>query len=440
MHQTEDKFMKFKQVIMALAAVWMTVLTAAGASAQVGRIEGDVKKEGSDEPIVGALVDIVRTDIKGDYPVKSDKKGHFLHAGVPYSGKYTLLVSAEGFQATFYSDIRPTGEPITIKLSPGDGKRLTIEDLKKAQAAVGAAVPGTGGTSATGGGAGAKAAPPAKNAAEVKKQQEEFEKAKAANEKAKGDFENMKKKFAEGLDLAKNKNYDGAITAFKDAVVLDPEQHVVHANLALALYNRGATQMNAGQKDPAKQDFNDSVQAANKAIALVEPQVADPQKGAEAKKNKSSYLKIRADSESVLGMRLGDGAAAEAAAKDYREAASLTDDAEAKKQYELKAANTLFESGKSEEAIKAYTEILQSDPNSLDGLYKLGLAYAGAGKFQDSANTLQKFLDHAPENDARVPEVKAVIKDLVVGNNLTPPKAEPAKGGSKSAAGAKRKP
>jgi tetratricopeptide (TPR) repeat protein len=436
-HQTEDKFMRFKHVIIAFAAVWLTVLTAAGAAAQVGRIEGDIKKEGSDEPIVGALVDIVRTDIKGDYPVKSDKKGHFLHAGVPYSGKYTLLVSADGFQPTYYSDIRPTGEPLTIKLSPGDGRKLTIDDIRKAQAASGA---GTTSTGAPGGGGGAKAAPPAKNAAEIKKQQEEFEKAKAANEKAKTDFESMKKKFAEGLDLAKNKNYDGAITAFKEAAVLDAEQHVVHANLALALYNRGATEMNAGQRDPAKQDFNDSVQAANKAIALVEPQVADPQKGAEAKKNKSSYLKIRADSEAVLGMRLGDGAAADAAAKDYREAASLTDDAEAKKQYELKAANTLFESGKSEEAIKAYHDILQTDPNNIDGLYKLGLAYAGAGKFQDSANTLQKFLDHAPENDTRVPEVKGVIKDLVVGNNLTPPKAEPARGGSKSAGGAKRKP
>jgi tetratricopeptide (TPR) repeat protein len=429
--------MRFKHSITALAAVWLLVLTAAGASAQVGRIEGDVKKEGTDEPIVGALIDIVRTDIKGDYPVKSDKKGHFLHAGVPYSGKYTLLISAEGFQPTYYSDIRPTGEPLTIKLGPGDGRKLTIDDIRKAQGASGA---GTNAGSGSGsGGANSKAAPAAK-AAEVKKQQEEYEKAKAANEKAKTDFESMKKRFNEGLDLAKNKNYDGAITAFKEAATLDPDQHVVHANLALALYNRGATQMNAGQRDPAKQDFTDSVQAANKAITLVDPQVADPQKGAEAKKNKSSYLKIRADSESVLGMRLGDGAAAEAAAKDYREAASLTDDAEAKKQYELKAANTLFESGKSDDAIKAYQDILQADPNNLDGLYKLGLAFAGAGKFQDSANTLQKFLDRAPENDPRVPEVKGVIKDLVVGNNLTPPKAEPVKGSSKSAGGAKRKP
>src|SRR4030095_15521932 len=160
MHQTEDKFMRFKQVIRALAAVWLTVLTAAGPAAQGGSNGGAVKKEGSDETIVGALVDIVRTDIKGDYPVKSDKKGHFLHAGVPYSGKYTLLVSADGFQPTFFSDIRPTGEPLTIKLSPGDGRKLTIDEVRKAQAAAGAAMPGAGGTSATGGGGGTKAAAP----------------------------------------------------------------------------------------------------------------------------------------------------------------------------------------------------------------------------------------------------------------------------------------
>ncbi|HEY9435492.1 MAG TPA: hypothetical protein VI260_28890, partial [Blastocatellia bacterium] len=63
-----------------------------------------------------------------------------------------------------------------------------------------------------------------------------------------------------------------------------------------------------------------------------------------------------------------------------------------------------------------------------DAIYKLGLAYASVAKFQESANTFQKFLDKAPATDARVPEVKAVLKDLIVGNNLQPPKSEPSRG------------
>ena len=35
----------------------------------------------------------------------------------------------------------------------------------------------------------------------------------------------------------------------------------------------------------------------------------------------------------------------------------------------------------------------------------------------------------APGTDPRVPEVKTVLKDLVVGNNLQAPKSEPAKKG-----------
>jgi cytochrome c-type biogenesis protein CcmH/NrfG len=102
----------------------------------------------------------------------------------------------------------------------------------------------------------------------------------------------------------------------------------------------------------------------------------------------------------------------------------------------LSAAGIYFDGGKPEEAVTAYTAILQAAPDNLDAIYKLGLAYASVAKFQESANTFQQFLDKAPETDARVPEVKAVLKDLVVGNNLQPPKSEPSRG----KAGAKKKP
>jgi tetratricopeptide (TPR) repeat protein len=412
--------MKIRNFWAALALLALGTMSAA---AQVGRIEGDVKKQGTGEPIPGAKVQIVREDIKGNYDVTADKKGHFLHAGVPYVGRYTLLVSAPEFAPYYASGIRPTGELIAIELAPGDGKVLTYDEVKKAAPAAAAGAAAAGGQAAK-----------QPSQAEVKKQAEEYEKAKAAQEKQKADFEKMKTKFQEGVQLSQNKDYNGAITAFKEASAADPEQQAIWANLALALYNRGATQLNAGQRDPAKQDFVDSVGAADKALALVEPQLSDAAKGPEAKKSKAQYLKIKADANAVLAKRFSDAAAADAAFKDYQEAGNLTDDPGVKKTYTLKGAETLFDAGKSQEAITAYEAILQADPENIEATYKLGLAYSGVEKYQEAANFLRRFADKAPGTDPRVAEAKAVIDHLKVGNNITPQKVD-----TKGSRGAPRK-
>ena len=409
-HQ-EDK-MKAR-IAWGVATIGLAILLTATALAQVGRIEGDVKKQGSGEPITNATVQIVRMDIKGNYDLQTDKKGHFLHAGVPYTGTYTLLVSAPECSPTYLTGIRPTGEMLAIELAPGDGRKITIDEVR-AQAA----------QAKSGGGAAAPAAAKQPSAEEVKKQQAEFEKKKAEIEKQKADFENMKKSFEEGRVLASNKDYSGAITKFTEAEKLDSDQHVVPANLALALYNRGATKLNAGERDPAKQDFTDSVAASTRALTIVEATLADPAKAVEGKKNKLSYLKIRADAASVLAKRFGNAEAAQAALTDYKAAASLSDVPEEKKSFNVKGAQTLFEAGLTDKAVPAFQEILQTDPDNIEALYSLGLAYVGISNFQEAANTLQKFVDRAPESDPRVAEAKTVMKDLIVGNNLQPPKAD----------------
>src|SRR5262245_64306890 len=71
--------MKIKHLLPVFAGCAMIALATLTATAQTGRLEGDVVKADTKEPIVGAEVQIERTDIKGSYPVKSDKKGHFLH-------------------------------------------------------------------------------------------------------------------------------------------------------------------------------------------------------------------------------------------------------------------------------------------------------------------------------------------------------------------------
>jgi tetratricopeptide (TPR) repeat protein len=252
----------------------------------------------------------------------------------------------------------------------------------------------------------------------------------------------MKKYFEQGQQLAASKDYPGAITAYTEASKLDPEQEAVWANLSLALYNRGVVNLNESlrdmsKRDVAKQDFTDAISSIDKALALAEGKLADAAKAPAAKKSKSQYLKIKADSESLLARRLGVLEMADAAVRDYRDAAANSDVPADKTSFDLKGAETLYEAGKIEEAVAMYQNILTTDANNIEALYKLGLAYAALAKFQDSANTLQAFVDRAPETDPRVAEAKIVIKDLIVGNNLEPPKTLDKRGGK---APAKKKP
>lgn len=418
--------MRIKNLLSAFA---VSAIISYAAFAQVGRIEGDVIKAGGTEPVVGAEVVIERTDIKGSYPVKTDKKGHFLHAGVPYSGTYTLLVSAAGHAPTFLTGIKPTGEALKVELSDGDGRKLTMADVKGASA----------------GGPGGKA--PA-NAAENKKMIEENEKKRAeidaANKKASADFESMKKFFDSGVVKMGAKDYTGAITDFTEASKLDADQYSVWANLGLAQFNRGVTNFNESLKDPskrdaAKADFTAAVSSADKAIAISEPKISDPAKGAQAKKETVTAVKIKADSESLLAKRLGVMEMAEAAQKDYAKAAELSETPAEKNSFILKGAETLREAGKNEEAAAAFKNILQGDPQNAEAMYNLGLVYSSEEKtWQDAANMLQKFVDTAKADDPRITEAKSVIDALLQGNkNLTVPKSE--KPAARSG-GAKKKP
>ena len=58
------------------------LLTACSALAQTATLQGDVK-DANGQPLKGAVIKFDRTDIKGHYQVKTDKKGHWLYTGLP---------------------------------------------------------------------------------------------------------------------------------------------------------------------------------------------------------------------------------------------------------------------------------------------------------------------------------------------------------------------
>jgi len=89
------------------------LLFSAAAFAQTTTIVGDVK--GTDgKPLQNAQIQIVRTDIKANYKTKTDKKGHYVYAGLPI-GKYNITVEVDGKVADQVNGVpTSTGEPREI--------------------------------------------------------------------------------------------------------------------------------------------------------------------------------------------------------------------------------------------------------------------------------------------------------------------------------------
>src|SRR5260370_36734273 len=93
--------MRLKTAALSAAAL---LIFASAAFAQVSSIEGDVKSEDG-TPFKGALVKIERKDIKGHYQVKSDKKGHYFHTGLPL-GNYKLVLEVDGKDVDQVDNVR----------------------------------------------------------------------------------------------------------------------------------------------------------------------------------------------------------------------------------------------------------------------------------------------------------------------------------------------
>src|SRR5262249_7465067 len=246
--------MKIKHLLSVFAGCALIALASLTAMAQTGRFEGDVVKADTKEPIVGAEVQIERTDIKGTSGVKTDRKGHFLHAGAPYAGTYTILVSAPGCRPDLIQNVKGSfSEPLKFELQPGDGKKLTMADVK-----------GMAANAPKGGGAG-----PKMSEGEMKKAQEDYEKAKKEKdeaEKYKWGVEQINVQLKAGNEAMAKNDFNAAITSFKEAININPNIHISQGNLGIALQKRAVAQFNSGNRDAAKQDFLDSIEAMNKAL------------------------------------------------------------------------------------------------------------------------------------------------------------------------------
>src|SRR5436190_17916281 len=105
------------------------LLVTSSAWAQVTTLEGDVKDE-KGQAVPKALVKLERTDIKGHYQVKSDKKGHWFYTGLPL-GTYNITCEVDGQVVDKMEGVKSKyGESTTVDFNTGRGKMAQAEAQK----------------------------------------------------------------------------------------------------------------------------------------------------------------------------------------------------------------------------------------------------------------------------------------------------------------------
>src|SRR5205085_1254229 len=276
--------------LIAVAILVMSVSVTA--FAQVGELRGHVvmqQADGQKVPLADAQIDVFRTDMKAKYNTKTNKKGEFIFAGLPFVGTYTIAASHPTAAPNFLPGIKAgRDQDYEITVTPGDGKRLTIEEIEKAGAAVPAA-------SSSGG-----SAAPAKESAADKAKREELAKKnaeiEAGNKKITESNEVIARTFKGGNEalsaagtLSKDKKsdeavqkYTEAITQYDQGLAADPEQPAILTNKAVALKGRGVEKLNAAVRatslddaaknaalQAAKDDFKAAAEASTKAVNMI---------------------------------------------------------------------------------------------------------------------------------------------------------------------------
>ncbi|SPE36220.1 TPR repeat-containing protein [Candidatus Sulfopaludibacter sp. SbA3] len=235
--------MKFRNLALATAGLLVLAFTSL---AQVTALEGDVK--GTDgQPLKGAQIQIVRTDIKGNYPTKTDKKGHYIYTGLPI-GVYNITVVVDGKEVDNIKGVRtspgdPHREDFNLKAASMDKATKQAEMQKAVESG---AIPKDLEKNMT---------PEQKAAIEkqIKDQAERMKKNQALNQA-----------YNDGLAAEGAKNYDQAIELLNKAAELDPTQLAVWSHLAASYQGLAITKTGA--------DFDSNMQKAldafNKALAL----------------------------------------------------------------------------------------------------------------------------------------------------------------------------
>ena len=433
-----------RYLIGALAVAILMAVASVPAFAQVGELRGHVwmqQADGQKVPLADAQIDVFRTDMKAKYDTKTNKKGEFVFAGLPFIGTYIVAASHPTASPNFLANVKAgRGQEVDITVTPGGGKRLTVEEIEKA-----------GGTSAAAGGStGAESAADKAKREELMKKNAEIE---ASNKKVTEANEVIARTFKAGNEAlqaanvaSKANNTDEAIQKFSEAITqydqglaADPDQPAILTNKAVALKGRGVERYNstvrsktlddAGRSaglDQAKADFKAAAETSTKAATMLKGQAAPTDPAELDRYNKNKYAAYLTNAESMrLFVSKVDPTQAEAGLTAFKDYLSIETDPAKKAKAQIDSAQMLLDSGQADKALGEFQSILQSQPDNAEANLGAGLAIYASGdktKFQDAANYLQHFVDVAPDSNPLKADAKAILAELKSTEKVVPEK------------------
>jgi tetratricopeptide (TPR) repeat protein len=340
--------MSFPLKSLALSGLAMLFLSLPAFS-QTSVIEGIVK-DPDGKVLQGAVVNIDRTDIKGHYTVKTDKKGHYGHYGLPLGGTFDVSVLVDGQVKDMVKGVHTKGDPTPVNF-----------DLKNAQAAA------------------AGAAPQEADRGMTKAQKEEFEKQAKAREAALAKNKELNDAYTAGRTALDAKMYDAAIESFEKASMLDDKQVAVWSGLADAYVGAAGTKSGAD----ASALYDKGFDAFKKAIEL--------------KPDDAAYY-------NNFALALAKDKKIDEAKTNLDKAAQLDPPGAGKYFYNMGAL--LVNSAQNEAAGEEFKKAIAADPTYADAQYQYGLFLTSkattdpSGKIVPAPGTiqaLQKYLELKPD-------------------------------------------
>ncbi len=432
-----------KNYLISFLTIALFLMGSVAVFAQNASFRGRVeltKADGTKVPVVGALVEVYRIDVKVKLSsTKTDKKGVFVFAGLPLSAQIVFSISGPGLKPELQSGIRIKGDnpDILIPVTEGDGRQYTEVEVREAVA-------------------GASSNQSTDLTPEQKKANEELEKKRleieSKNKKAIDTNKIVNAALQEGNKAFEAKDYTLAIAKFEEGYNADQtyvgSAPVMLNNKVSALINRGTITFNDSTKADsaakatalasAKQDFTDAVSASDKSLEILKDATstdANVQKGYEVEKFKA--ILNRKNAYRLMAQTGADRTKGKEAFAAFQEYIAAEPDPAKKSKAQIDLAQTLQDSDEYELAIAEFKKILEIDPNNVDALVGAGLNMVTAGsvtmetdaakgkvQLQEAADYLQRFIDVAPPTHKLLESVKGSIADLKVTQNVAPTKGK----------------
>jgi tetratricopeptide (TPR) repeat protein len=344
-------------------------LLASTAWAQTTTLQGDVK-DANGQGIKGAVIDLTRTDIKGHYTVKSDKKGHWLYTGLP-AGTYDISCAVNGQVIDKVSGVKSTY---------GDNPPINFDMKKVEESKAETAQANASGQLTQDQARGMSKEQREQYEAALKKNQESIKKNKALNDAYNTAKDALTKAQGDTDKAAKVTDYQAAVDSFNKAAAIDDKQEAIWAGLGDAEYGLGQAQTG----DDRTKAFDAALDAYKKVLAI------NPNEAA-----------IYNQMGNIYGAEKKIPEATDALTK-----AAQLDPAMAAKAYYNMGAN-LVNAGNSDQAVDFFQKAIAADPNYADAHYQLGVCLMGkaqvdnkTGKITPPAGTteqFQKYLELKPD-------------------------------------------